>query len=93
MPGVSRVGTDTAGGIITGPGSSTVFVNGDKVSLIGDSVASHDPCPEPETHCSATMVEGSTNVFASGIGVVRAGDKASCDHTATGSSDTFANWG
>ena len=88
MPGISRVGTDTAGGTITGPGSSTVFVNGDKVSLIGDAVASHGIGP----HGSATMAEGSTNVFASGTGVVRAGDAATCGHTATGSSDTFANW-
>ena len=88
MPGVSRVGTDSAGGLITGPGSSTVFVNGDKVSLIGDSVASHSP---GGIHNSATMIEGSTNVFASGTGVVRAGDAATCGHTASGSSDTFAN--
>jgi len=87
MPGISRVGTDTAGGTITGPGSSTVFVNGDKASLIGDAVASHGIGP----HGSATMAEGSTNVFASGTGVVRAGDAATCGHTATGSSDTFAN--
>ena len=32
MPGISRVGVDTAGGLITGPGASTVFVNGSKVS-------------------------------------------------------------
>ena len=66
MPGVSRVGVDTAAGTITGPGASSVFANGSKVSLIGD-------------------------VFAEGTGVVRAGDAASCGHTATGSSDTFAN--
>tara|TARA_A100001015_G_C14488672_1_gene518357 strand:- start:201 stop:467 length:267 start_codon:yes stop_codon:yes gene_type:complete len=88
MPGVSRVGVDTAAGTITGPGASTVFVNGSKVSLIGDSVAAHSP---GGIHNSATMVEGSSDVKAEGTGVVRAGDAASCGHTATGSSDTFAN--
>ena len=87
MPGISRVNVDTAGGTITGPGASTVFVNGSKVSLLGDSVAPHGDSP----HSNATMVESSSTVFASGIGVVRQGDAASCGHTATGSSDTFAN--
>lgn len=87
MPGISRVNVDTAGGTITGPGSSDVFVNGSKVSLLGDSVAPHGDSP----HNNATMVGSSSTVFANGIGVVRQGDAASCGHTATGSSDTFAN--
>lgn len=91
MPGISRVKVDTAGGLINGPGSSDVFVNGSKVSLIGDAVESHSPCPDPVIHCNATMVQGSSTVFANGIGVVRQGDAASCGHTATGSNDTFAN--
>lgn len=87
MPGVARVKVDSAGGLINGPGSDTVFVNNANVSLIGDAVASHGTTP----HNNATMAEGSATVFASGIGVVRAGDAATCGHTATGSSDTFAN--
>jgi len=86
MPGISRVNVDTAGGTITGPGASSVFVNGSKVSLQGDSVAPHGDPP----HRSATMVESSSTVSAEGKGVVRQGDAASCGHTASGSSDTFA---
>jgi len=86
MPGISRVNVDTAGGTITGPGASTVFVNGSKVSLLGDSVAPHGDSP----HNNATMVESSNSVTAEGKGVVRQGDSASCGHTATGSTDTFS---
>lgn len=86
MPGVTRVGVDTAGGIITGPGEPSVTVNGSTISVLGDAVASHGSAP----HAAATMVGSSSTVFAGGIGVVRAGDAASCGHTATGSSDVSA---
>tara|TARA_R110002126_G_scaffold209698_1_gene356279 strand:- start:390 stop:653 length:264 start_codon:yes stop_codon:yes gene_type:complete len=86
MPGISRVGVDTAGGLITGPGASTVFVNGSKVSLKDDSVASHGV----GVHADAKMVGCSETVTAEGKGVVREGDAASCGHIATGSSDTLA---
>lgn len=87
MPGIARVGVDTAGGTILGGGQSTVFVNGSLVAVIGDAVQGHGSGP----HGSPVMVEGSPNVFAEGIGVCREGDEASCGDTATGSSDTFAN--
>lgn len=87
MTGISRVGVDTAGGTILGGGQSTVFCNGSVVAVIGDAVAGHGRTP----HSSPTMVEGSSTVFAEGIGVCREGDAASCGHTATGSSDTFAS--
>jgi uncharacterized Zn-binding protein involved in type VI secretion len=83
MPGVSRVGVDSAGGIITGPGVATVVVNGSPISIIGDSVTPHKTGP----HLSAKMITGSATVFAGGVGVVRYGDAASCGDTATGSSD------
>ncbi len=86
MPGVSRVGVDSAGGIIIGPGVPSVVVNGAAVSVKGDSVAPHGDNP----HASATMVESSGTVIAGGIGVVRAGDAASCGDTASGSSDVIA---
>jgi uncharacterized Zn-binding protein involved in type VI secretion len=86
MPGVSRVGVDSAGGTILGPGVPSVVVNGSPVSIIGDAVAGHGDQP----HASPTMVAGSGTVIAGGIGIVRAGDAASCGDTASGSSDVIA---
>ena len=86
MPDVSLVGVDTAGGTITGQLQSRHFEDGNPWSVIGDSVASHAPCPTPASHCAATMAEGSSGHFIDGIAVVRAGDAASCGHAATGAS-------
>ena len=42
--GITRILVDTAdAAVITGPGSSTVFVEGSKVSLPGDAITSHGP--------------------------------------------------
>lgn len=86
LKGVSRVGVDTAGGLITGPGATKVFVEGSKASLNGDAVASHGSSP----HSSATMVATTTKVFIEGTPVVRQGDLATCGHPATGSTKVFA---
>ena len=67
MPGVSRVGVDSAGGTITGPGVPSVVVNGAAASVKGDAVAPHGDNP----HASATMVGSSSTVIAGGKGVVR----------------------
>ena len=87
MPGIARVGVDTAGGTILGGGQSTVFVNGSLAAVIGDAVQGHGPGP----HGGPSMAEGSSDVFAENIGVCREGDAATCGDVATGSSDTFAN--
>ena len=87
MPGVSRVGTDMAGGVIGGPGAGTVRINGSACSLLGDSVTPHGVAP----HAGASMAAASSTVFAEGGRVVRSGDLASCGHAATGSSNVFAN--
>lgn len=86
MPGIARVGVDSAGGIITGGGQSTVYANGALVAVLGDAVAPHGDPP----HAAAVMVEASSSVFAGGIPVCRAGDAASCGHTASGSGNVFA---
>lgn len=85
MPGAARTQKDTAGGTITGTLAPSVFVNGVPVSVIGDPVAPHGPPP----HLSPVMAQGSETVFAHGIPVCRKGDKASCGHPATGSSNVF----
>ena len=57
---VTRVNKDKAGGLITGPGSVGVFVEGFKVSLSKDEIKSHGDSP----HDAATTAEPSTTVFA-----------------------------
>lgn len=86
MPAVTRVSKNQAQGAILGPGSSTVFTEGSRTSLLGDKVAPHGKPP----HTSASMVESSKTVFATGKKVVRSGDSASCGHAANGASTVFA---
>ena len=86
MPGIARVGTDSAGGTITGGGQSTVYVNGALAAVLGDAVAPHGV----GLHAVAVMAQASGSVFPGGIPVCRAGDAASCGHTATGSGDVSA---
>lgn len=89
MPGVSRVGVDSAGGVIVGNLAPTVFVNGATVAVKGAAVESHPPVP-PHTG-APVMVGSSGTVYAHGIPICRAGDAASCGHTASGSGDVIAN--
>jgi uncharacterized Zn-binding protein involved in type VI secretion len=63
--GVSRVQTDTAGGLIIGPGSQSVFVEGKKVSLPGDAITTHGKSP----HAGAVTIAGQSKVIA-GTGFV-----------------------
>jgi uncharacterized Zn-binding protein involved in type VI secretion len=84
--GASRVGQDRAEGIILGPGADRVFVEGKKWSLDQDEVASHSHSPPP----TIRMIASSTRVVVQGKKPVREGDKATCDHIATGSNRVFA---
>ena len=68
--GISRINKDTAAGIILGPVSQTVFVEGIKVSLPGDVILPHAPCGSPgETpHCAATTNPGGSPDVIVGTG-------------------------
>ena len=84
MSGVSLVGVHSAGGTIAGQLQSLVYANGSPVAIIGDPVTPHPPCPVLPIHCSAVMAEGSALTRIGGIPICRAGDAATCGHTANG---------
>jgi len=85
MPGIARIGIDSAGGIIVSNVSSAqVYVNGAQAALKGAIVQNHGD------HTNVTMVGSSGSVFINGLGVVRQGDLASCGHVATGSGSISA---
>ena len=86
MPGISRLYTDSAGGILISGSNATVFVNGFPAAVLGTNVAGHGKSP----HSGPTMITSSGTVFAQGIGVCRQGDSASCGHTSTGSGNVGA---
>ena len=86
MPALTRVSANQAGAAIVGPGASTVFCEGQRVSLVGDLVAGHGKAP----HAAPKIIRTSSTVFATGKTVTRAGDVASCGHAANGASTTFA---
>ena len=86
MPGVARVGTDSAGGSHLTSLQSTVFVNGQPVQTVGGSICGHGKSP----HSNPVMITGSGSVYAEEISICREGDIASCGHTSTGSGNVRA---
>ena len=81
MPGISRNGQDVAGGVAI-QGSDNVNVNSKGVVRLGDNVASHGLPPHSPI---PPMITSSLSVRVNGLGVVKAGDVASCGHIITGS--------
>ena len=63
--GVCRVETDSAGGLIIGPGSQSVFVEGFKVSLGGDAIMTHGLSPHAAATTNSQGVVTATTGFAS----------------------------
>ena len=85
MPGIGRVRTDAAKGVILGPGAPTVFADSKTVSLIGDAVAPHGEAP----HSSPILVSnGAQTVFADGGVPSKQGTVASCGHSVSSGSPT-----
>ena len=76
------------GGLITGPGEPTVFVNGAPIALVGDLIATHGE--PPHTSGSSLIATGSTTVKAgpkSGFVAIAPGT-VSCGHTLSPGSTT-----
>lgn len=80
MPGISLVGINSAGGVITGPGATNFTIDGAPVALLNDGVAGHGV----GAHAGPKMAEGSAWMSWNGIPVVRAGNRASCNDEANG---------
>lgn len=85
MAGIARVG-DSAGGTIVSALVPSVRVNGKPIACKGARVTPHGFDP----HKIVAMVGASGSVFAGGIAVCRAGDSASCGHSAGGSGNVSA---
>ncbi|WP_082018095.1 PAAR domain-containing protein [Leisingera sp. ANG-Vp] len=86
MPGVSRIGQDTAGGTIDEALAPSVRINGSAVAVLGCAVAPHGI----GVHAGPIMATASDTVFAQGTAVCRQGDLASCGHAASGSANVRA---
>jgi uncharacterized Zn-binding protein involved in type VI secretion len=86
MPGISRVGIDSAGSRIVGALAPTVLVNGAPVTVLGAPVLPHGKGP----HAGPVMITASSTVSAGGIPICKAGDIASCGHATSGSGDVNA---
>ena len=80
---------DTAGGAISA--SSGVLIDGRHISVNGDPIAGHAPCPVVAIHCAPDTANGLAGITIDGIPIIRAGDSATCGHQATASSGCDAS--
>ena len=81
----ARLFSDAAGGQMFAGGSSTVFVNGLPLSLMGALVWGHGE----NEHAAPYIMFGSNTVFANNKPVCKMNDTATCGHTIISSSNTF----
>jgi uncharacterized Zn-binding protein involved in type VI secretion len=86
MPGVSRIGVDTAGGTIVGNLAPTVYVNDVPIVVKGADIEGHGR----GSHSRPVMDGSSSTVYANNILICRADDAATCGHVATGSGNVIA---
>ena len=83
MPQVVRRGDpNSAGGVVVGPCTNSVRVNGRPISLPRDLVTPHPCCPRPGCfkHCVAVTTIGSSSVSAEGKPIIYVGSPDSCGH-------------
>ena len=82
MPAAARVGDSTNhGGVITGPGKSTVLIGGMPAAVLGDM---HVCALPPNSHqpTSSPFTVGSSTVLIGGMPAVRVGDTCVCGASA-----------
>jgi len=85
MPGIARIISDSAQGAISGPGSSTVKVDGMPVSLLQDEVFGHGKAP----HSAPTLTSnGAQNILIDGQIPAKQGTVASCGDVVSPGSST-----
>lgn len=77
MNNVAIVNLSTAGGLIYGPGSPTVYIGGLHVSLDQDSVTPHGI----NEHAGPTLIAtNNLTVYANGKLIIVKNDPATCGH-------------
>lgn len=75
--------------VVTG-GSSDVYVNGQAVSRVGDSIRSHTPDDNPCPPSGLKISGGSASVYVNGQPVARVSDDTICGDTlAQGANNVF----
>ena len=94
MAGIARLGDILGpGGILIGPVSPNVFVNGRPVALLGCIYTAHPCCGEegcPPAHCGGPTGSLASVVKVNGLPPVVKGSPGLCGHTVkTSSSDVI----
>jgi uncharacterized Zn-binding protein involved in type VI secretion len=90
--GIARQGDILGmGGILLGPVSSDVTVNGRPVALQGCAYSPHPPCsPKSPMHCFGVVVGGGGKVTVNGQSPLTKGSTGTCgDSVKTASSDVI----
>lgn len=82
MSGIARVGDLVgAGGLLTFPASTNVFVNGRPVALVGAIYTSHPPCsPKQPQHCYGATMDIPYGVFVNGLPPITKNGYGWCGH-------------
>ncbi len=92
MAGIARVGDIVGkGGILVGPFSPDVTVNGRPVALLGCAFTPHPPCgPQQPQHCFGIVISIPSGVTVNGVPPLTKGSIATCkDPILTASSDVI----
>jgi hypothetical protein len=91
MAGIARVGDILGpGGILTGPFSPDVFVNGRPAALFGIRYTAHPCCGAkgcPPAHCGGPTFDIPAGVYINGIPPVTKSGKGLCGHGVKTASD------